>query len=130
MGVLPDPAQTAGPPVNKKLIAGIDIGGTKTHILVSRDKQVIADEVVPTADWRTWEREADAVALAALVKKVAAGEDVAAAAFGAHGCDTDEQCIQMRADLAAHMPGLIRVVNDSELLVPAAGYFSGIGVVS
>jgi N-acetylglucosamine kinase-like BadF-type ATPase len=33
-------------------------------------------------------------------------------------------------DLAAHLAGQIKVVNDSELLVPAAGFENGIGVVS
>lgn len=116
--------------MNNNLIAGIDIGGTKTHVLVSRDGQIIADDITPTEDWRTWDSAKDAEGLAALVKRVAGGEDVAASAFGAHGCDTDEQCRQLQADLSARMKGVVRVVNDSELLVPAAGYFSGVGVVS
>jgi glucosamine kinase len=111
------------------LIAGIDIGGTKTHLLVSEDGNVVADTVVPTSDWRTWDRAADAAALAALITETAKA-DPAAIAVGAHGCDTGPHCTQMESDLGAHLTGKIKVVNDSELLVPAAGFEAGIGVVS
>lgn len=115
--------------VKSGLIAGVDIGGTKTHLLVSQGAEVIADKVVPTADWRSWDRAADATALAALILETAKAEP-AAVALGAHGCDTDWHCKQMEADLGAKLSGKIKVVNDSELLVPAAGFASGIGVVS
>jgi glucosamine kinase len=111
------------------LVVGIDIGGTKTHLLAARSGKIIADEIVPSIDWRTWNRNSDPQTLADLIHKVAGG-DPAAIAIGAHGCDTDWQCKQWEADLGALLPGRIKVVNDSELMLPAAGYFSGIGVVS
>ncbi|NLS00761.1 ATPase [Rhizobium sp. P38BS-XIX] len=111
------------------LIAGIDIGGTKTHVLVKDFDGVVADRVVASADWRVWDREKDAAALAALIKDIAGGE-LCATAIGAHGCDTDLHCKQLEADLASHLDGRIKVLNDSELLVAAAGFQSGIGVVS
>lgn len=115
--------------IQNGLIAGIDIGGTKTQVLVSNGGNVVADETVASSDWRTWDGQKDAAALAALVRKVAGGEP-AAVALGAHGCDTDWHCKQMEAALGAELEGRIKVVNDSELLVPAAGFVSGIGVVS
>ena len=57
------------------LIAGIDIGGTKTHLLVSEDGNVVADTVVPTSDRRTWDRAADAAALTALITETAYWKD-------------------------------------------------------
>ncbi|MGV1792010.1 N-acetylglucosamine kinase [Rhizobium sp. A37_96] len=111
------------------LIAGIDIGGTKTHILVKDSGRVIADKVVASTDWRIWDREKDAAALAALIKQTAGGK-LFATVIGAHGCDTDLHCKQLESDLAPQLEGHIKVVNDSELLVPAAGFQSGIGVVS
>lgn len=111
------------------LIAGIDIGGTKTHVLIKDSDRVIADKVVASTDWRVWEREKDAVTLAALIKEIAGGE-LCATVIGAHGCDTDQHCRQLESDLAPKIGGRIKVVNDSELLVPAAGFVSGIGVVS
>jgi glucosamine kinase len=115
--------------VDGDLIAGIDIGGTKTHILVGRGDDIVSERVVPSVDWRSWDRRKDAVALSSLIRDVA-GRDLAAIAIGAHGCDADWQCKQLEADLGDHLAGRIMVVNDSELLLPAAGYFSGIGVVS
>lgn len=111
------------------LIAGIDIGGTKTHILVCRGGQTIAERIVPSVEWRSWDRHKDMIALSALIIGVA-GPGLAATAIGAHGCDADWQCKQWEADLGQHLSGLVTVVNDSELLLPAVGYFSGIGVVS
>jgi glucosamine kinase len=115
--------------VQSGLIAGVDIGGTKTHLLASSAGEIVADEVVATSDWRSWDRSKDAIALAALIRETAGGNP-AAIAIGAHGCDTDWHCRQMEADLGAVLEGRITVVNDSELLVPAAGFRSGIGVVS
>jgi N-acetylglucosamine kinase-like BadF-type ATPase len=115
--------------IQSGLIAGIDIGGTKTQVLVSDAGKIVADETVASSDWRTWDVAKDAAALAALVRKVAGGEP-AATAIGAHGCDTDWHCKQMEMAFSAELEGRIKVVNDSELLVPAAGFISGIGVVS
>ncbi len=111
------------------LIAGIDIGGTKTHVLIKDAGRIVADRVVASSDWRLWVREKDAVALATLIKDIAGGK-LCATAIGAHGCDTDQHCRQLEADLAPMIEGRIKVVNDSELLVPAAGFVTGIGVVS
>jgi glucosamine kinase len=111
------------------LIVGIDIGGTKTHLLAATDGKIIADEIVPSIDWRTWNRNSDPKALADLIRKVA-GKQPAAIAIGAHGCDADWQCRQWETDLGSLLGGKVKVVNDSELMLPAAGFFSGIGVVS
>lgn len=115
--------------VKSGLIAGVDIGGTKTHLLVAQGAEVIADRVILTSEWRSWDRLADAKALAALILDTSKAEP-AAVALGAHGCDTGWHCKQMEADLGAELKGRIKVVNDSELLVPAAGFSNGIGVVS
>jgi glucosamine kinase len=117
------------------IIAGVDIGGTKTSILISRAGRPIVDTTVPTDDWRVREVEADARALAELLKRLCAEKDVpsvalAATAIGAHGCDTDEQCRDYQRALGRYLPGVIRVFNDSELMAPAAGHVGGIGVVA
>lgn len=116
--------------MNPKIIAGVDIGGTKTQVMVTRDGEVVADEVISTESWRVLQMDADAQSLADIVRKLANGEEPASIAVGAHGCDTDEQCRQFQALIAERVAGRVQVVNDSELLVPAAGYFQGIGVVS
>lgn len=116
--------------MTQNLIAGVDIGGTKTQILLSNDGVIFADETVPSASWRTWEREHDIKSLSSLINRVAKDQTLSCIAIGAHGCNTGAQCIQLEDDLTAFMETKIKVVNDSELMVPAAGFISGIGVVS
>ncbi|MDQ0392930.1 BadF/BadG/BcrA/BcrD ATPase family protein [Labrys monachus] len=120
--------------MRQELIAGIDIGGTKTSIMLARGAPV-AELTLPTDSWRIRKVDPDARALADVVRKFCADEGLDAATLaalvvGAHGCDTDEQCRTFQAKLSGHLPGVIRVVNDSELMAPAAGRFGGIGVVA
>jgi glucosamine kinase len=117
------------------VIAGVDIGGTKTRVMLARGGQVLADRTVPTDSWRIRQVEPDGKALAGLVSELCAeqglaADDLGAVAVGAHGCDTDAQCRQFQASLARYLRGIVRVVNDSELMGPAAGYFGGISVVA
>src|SRR5689334_2629180 len=98
----------------------MDVGGTKTRLMVRRDGAVLGDETVLTETWRTWRVEDDAEGLATLAKRVCGGIPQSFA-VGAHGCDSDRQCDELRAALSTRLPqAIVRVVNDSELLVPAA----------
>lgn len=112
-----------------RLVAGMDVGGTKTQIMVLRGDEIIANETVASSSWRTWRVEDDARGLAELVRKVV-GSTPLCLAVGAHGCDSDAQCQALQGALEAELGCQVTVVNDSELLVPAAGYVAGIGVVS
>ena len=116
--------------VTQKIIAGVDIGGTKTRIMAFQGERVIADEVLVTESWRVRQMESDAATLAGIVTNLCGGVAPAALAVGAHGCDTGEQCLRFQALLADRTGGAVQVVNDAELMVPAAGYIDGIGVVS
>ena len=49
--------------VTQKLIAGVDIGGTKTRIMVCQGERMIADEVLVTESWRVRRMETDSAAL-------------------------------------------------------------------
>lgn len=111
------------------LIAGIDIGGTKTHLVAARGGVTVADRILPTDDWRVREVEADAAALAGLVRSLCGGAAPVSTAVGAHGCDTDAQCGTLRSALGHRLGGAVQVLNDAELMAPAAGRFGGIGVV-
>ncbi|KFL30017.1 ATPase [Devosia riboflavina] len=112
-----------------QLVAGMDVGGTKTQVMVLRGDVVIANETVATSSWRTWRVEDDARGLAEFARRVA-GAPLQGLAVGAHGCDSDAQCRALQKALETELGCQVTVVNDSELLVPAAGYVSGIGVVS
>src|SRR5580698_5938147 len=113
------------------MIAGVDIGGTKTQLRASRGNETVAELIVPTESWRRRENgDEDARTLAAVLMKFCGGTVPAAVAVGAHGCDTDAQCVEFQRQLCVATGTRVLVVNDSELMVPAAGYFEGIGVVA
>ncbi len=124
-----------GGSVAQSFIAGIDIGGTKTRIMLARSGSAVADRTLSTDSWRIREVEADGKALSGRLAALCADEgldagDLGALVVGSHGCDTDEQCREFQASLARHLPGRVRVVNDAELMGPAAGFFGGISVVA
>lgn len=112
------------------MIAGIDIGGTKTHLAVQPEGGVIREQVVETTDWRTRrDALADSRALLERLWALSAGQpDVVA--IGAHGCDTDTDCLNLQALISKQMAGTVLVLNDSELLLPAAGKRSGISLIA
>lgn len=116
--------------VTQKIIAGVDIGGTKTRIVACLGERTLADEVLVTETWRIRQMETDATTLAGIVARLCGGVAPAALAVGAHGCDTGEQCLRFQALLADRTGGAVQVVNDAELMVPAAGHAAGIGVVA
>ena len=113
------------------VVVGFDIGATKTSIAyepVEGGPRVI--HVVPSLDWN-----AEPVDQAArwiterLEAAVPVGAAVAAAAIGAQGCDTPATCRDLAAALSAAGTNAL-VVNDAALLVPAAGFDEGIGVIA
>ncbi|MDX8535678.1 BadF/BadG/BcrA/BcrD ATPase family protein [Mesorhizobium sp. VK25A] len=116
--------------MDQNLLAGVDIGGTKTRIMGRRGSSLLFDKTLVTDEWRIRQMEVDAAKLAAIVAELCGGSSPAAMAVGAHGCDTDEQCRRFQALLSAHLKTSVQVVNDAELMVPAAGYDDGIGVVA
>src|SRR6185369_9170355 len=103
--------------------------------MLARGGEAVADRTLSTDSWRIREVETDGKALAALVKALCTDEGLdpgglGALVVGAHGCDTDDQCRQFQASLARRLPGKVQVVNDAELMGPAAGYFGGVSVVA
>jgi N-acetylglucosamine kinase-like BadF-type ATPase len=112
------------------MLVGIDIGGTKTEIVASAgaDQSSIS---MPTNDWRGRSNgERDAARLVAAVLGLTSGRQPDVVVAGAHGCDTDDDRERMQASLARALTGTVLVLNDSELLLPAAGKQRGISVIS
>ena len=93
--------------MTQRFIAGVDIGGTKTRIMVACGGKPVADETLVTGFWRIREVETDGKALAGMVNALCSDEASTPAprrlAVGAHGCDTDEQCLHFQAP-ARHLP--------------------------
>lgn len=105
------------------MMVGIDVGGTKTHLLFSDDGMEY-ETVVPSATWRVNGLLSDpenAHRLSALVLREVGTPRQTPLVVGAHGCDTAEQCEMFLQWLKRDYPGPIRVLNDAELLAPAAG---------
>jgi glucosamine kinase len=124
------PLAAQGAPARTEVV-GIDIGGTKTHLAIGYPEAVHDERTVPTSSWRTRSPQQDAAALAHQVRDCFGEQALSLPlAVGAHGCDSTAQCRAMEQELAAHLSGPVRVVNDAELMPWSMGVSAGIGVVS
>lgn len=113
------------------LVIGIDVGGTKTHLLALTGAETVADHVRPSSGWQPHDPAAAARWLTALVHEaLPAGARSAALAVGGHACETPRQCAGIAAALHDCHRIPVRVVGDAELLVPAAGLDRGVGLVA
>lgn len=113
------------------LVAGIDVGGTKTHLRAYVGTEPVADHVRTSSGWRPHDPVAAAAWLAALVAEaLPTGARPTAIAVGGHACETPRQCAQIRTALQLHFDAPALVVGDAELLVPAAGLDKGVGLVA
>jgi len=109
---------------------GVDIGGTKTAVRAA-DAAGHRSVVLPSGPWTELDTSARAAATAAAVRAAHAGPlDDAVVAIGAHGCETTAMCDELGALVAGHLACDVLVVNDAELLVPAAGLEAGIGLIA
>lgn len=112
------------------MIVGIDIGGTKTHILNERVDGARQEWVVDTSEWR--KRRDPAADTASLAALIGSGQDgiPQSIVVGAHGCDTDADCLKLQELLSRHFEGVVLVLNDAELLLPAVSRTGGVAVVA
>jgi N-acetylglucosamine kinase-like BadF-type ATPase len=113
------------------VVAGLDVGGTKVAVRVETiDGDRVAEGQSAAADWSPAPAAAAASWLMERLRHVLpAGSEIAAVGIGAQGCDAPP----IAADLqrALEFLGLRAVVvNDGQLLVPAAGCEHGIGIVA
>lgn len=118
--------------IQTPLLVGIDAGGSKMHIQIASalDGNVLADEVQPNTGWANLDDATRADTLLTVVQASTApyGRPVVIVA-GVHGNDSPEQEAVLRAPLAAHYP-VVRILNDSNLLILAYGKASGTGVIA
>lgn len=109
------------------LTVGVDVGGTKTHLALSSGEE----RIVSTAGWhRKGGLERVAEGIVELLRSTTPALP-AALAVGAHGCNDRELCARLERNLRAGLGDLpILVVNDAELLLPAARAPAGVGLIS
>jgi len=112
------------------MIVGVDIGGTKTHVAVQRPDGTRREQLVRTSTWRQRRNLSNDVAgLHELLHAISNGEPEVSV-VGSHGCDTDADCLALQEALSTRLSGIVLVLNDSELLLPAAGKKEGIAVIA
>jgi N-acetylglucosamine kinase-like BadF-type ATPase len=113
------------------LIAALDIGGTKTQlILETLEGMRILDVTEPSLDW---DAEPPGPAVDFIAERVArhtpAGDTVVSLGFGAQGINRREVAVALETGLLAR-GYKTTAVNDASLIVAAGGFTRGIGVIS
>ena len=113
------------------MIVGIDLGGTKTHVMAEDNGVLVLDKTVPTRSWQSrslLEDESNPRRLLALIRGLV---DVASAAIviGARDLDSEQQMRLFGERVQQEHDGPTLVVNDVELLAPAAGLADAIAVI-
>jgi glucosamine kinase len=114
------------------VFVGIDVGGTKTHVLAADAGGVVLDVVFPTSEWQHEGRLDADLSITRLLESFASlpGAAEASLVVGAHGLDTEPQVFAFELGLREQHRGEIRAVNDVELLGWAAGFPQAIAVVA
>ncbi|MFE3202968.1 N-acetylglucosamine kinase [Embleya sp. NPDC059237] len=112
-------------------IVGVDAGGTKTRLrLATLQGDTLEDVTHPAGDWTNLDSRGKAVALGASIRALTRSPPIAVG-IGAHGCDSDTECAELRTAMEAELAVPVRVVNDAFLLeaaVPAGGPAAGLVV--
>jgi N-acetylglucosamine kinase-like BadF-type ATPase len=113
------------------VIVGVDAGGTKTGIAMAHaDGPVWADLTIPSTDWEAEPAGRAAAWLSShIARAVPDGQDVVAVGVGAQGLDSQHAADALAAALREHFPVAV-AVNDAALLLPAAGFVDGIGLIA
>ena len=113
------------------LIVGLDVGGTKTDLVAETlGGEVVLETTFASEDWDAEPLDAGAAWISnALATHLPADREVLSLGVGAQGLDTAAVARGFEAALGAlGLPA--RAINDAGLLVPAAGFATGIGVIS
>jgi N-acetylglucosamine kinase-like BadF-type ATPase len=113
------------------VVAGLDVGGTKVTVRVETiGGERVADGRSATGDWSAVPAGAAASWLMERLRPfLPEGSAIAALGVGAQGCDAPGIAADLQRALESLVPRAV-VVNDGQLLVPAAGFDQGIGIVA
>ncbi|KQU94946.1 BadF/BadG/BcrA/BcrD ATPase family protein [Devosia sp. Root105] len=113
------------------LIAALDIGGTKTQlILEDLEGKRVLDVTEPSLEWDAEPEDKAAIWIAERVRRhTPEGAEIVALAFGAQGINRTETGRTLERELQA-LGYRTTAVNDASLIVAAAGFTRGIGVIA
>lgn len=111
-----------------QVLVGLDVGGTKTAVIVETlAGERLVDTTIVSDDWDAEPLEHGVRwIIDALARAVPAEQEIVALGMGAQGLDTDD----ISREFAAALPWPTIAVNDAALLVPAAGFDAGLGLIS
>lgn len=130
-----DPSSRSAP-TSVAAVVGIDIGGSKTHGVLSRGGTVLAESVQGAANPSSVGVAEAARQLDALVADLTAAApggqpEVAAVCVGAAGIESDDAVDRLDLLVSERFPGVpVRVVHDTALVLAAAGLDAGLVVIS
>jgi N-acetylglucosamine kinase-like BadF-type ATPase len=112
-------------------VVAFDIGGSKAHLVVETlDRRRIVDERVPSYDWDAEPADKGAAWLVGKLRRYVPREGaIASLALGAQGVDSTATAANLTRELAKLGHPAI-VVNDATLIVAAAGFEDGIGIIA
>ncbi|SKA02346.1 N-acetylglucosamine kinase [Consotaella salsifontis] len=114
------------------ILVGADVGASKTRIRIESavDRQPLADITHASTGWSELGDTERARALsAAIAEAVSPFGRVAAMVAGVHGADSVQQLVMLGEPLGERY-SLVRVLNDSHLVILAHGAWSGTGVIA
>lgn len=115
-----------------RLVLGADVGGSKAHLVIADvagpglERQV----TVPTREWYADGYLSGVIAGIAGFATGCERRELASVGVGAHGCDSQQQCRRLQAALEQQIDVPVVVVNDAELVLPAAGVASGCALIA
>jgi N-acetylglucosamine kinase-like BadF-type ATPase len=112
-------------------IVALDIGGTKAHLVIETlDGKRIHDTQIPSQDWDAEPLHEGAAWVAGKLRaNIPDNVTIAALAFGAQGINSAAIADGLTQELAA-LGYHATIVNDAALIVAAAGFDRGIGIIS
>lgn len=115
-------------------VIGLDIGGSKTHAVLSDGHSVLAEAVVGSANLASVGEAAAAAQLAAAFAQLLDTADsgpVDAVCAGAAGAGTPSEHDRLAGLIRRWVPrARVRVVHDTRLLLAAAGLDHGVALIS
>lgn len=113
-----------------KVVVGLDVGGTKTAVIVeSVDGQRLVETTLASDGWDAEPIDQGVHWIASRIASLTPDYEVVGVGIGAQGLDTPEISKEFAEALGAQGYPAI-AVNDAALLVPAAGHDVGIGLIS
>jgi glucosamine kinase len=127
MSPLPDRYSFTSP---KKVIIGLDVGGSKTHGIRIESGRVTGNLTVGSANVQNVDKATAARNVRHLMCSLAAGaaDEVY---VGAGGIDTTEDAANLKMLITPHAPhAVVSIVHDTRLILAAAGQDTGIAVIA